>query len=662
MRILASFLCFGLALVGCGDDDGPPGDGDGGPGDDAGGADGGVEPPPEQCAAFTAPGPGPRFRDVTGGWGLGPDGLDVEAGRVSIADLDGDGYPDVVVHRGGSHDRADFTAPYDEWQYHVLMNVEAGGGRELADRTVESNYGALREPEPDTGRAAHLAVFADLDDDGDVDAYSGTYGDPTSSDTDPGDRSEILLNDGTGTFELGPRPAAIAGSEDGSRIVPTTAATLLDYDRDGLVDVFTGYWYASYGRSLWGVQDRLSRNTGGGAFEDVTDAEGLGTLGSPGERDASRPTYGVTACDVDQDGDSDLLVSAYGRQWNQLWLRQDDGFVEVGETSGFDGDERTDYSDNEFYRCFCQTTGSCDTDPPRIRCDRLLWNEGTDDQPFRLNGNTFSTACGDVDSDGDMDLYNAEIVHWHIGSSSDPSELQVNTGPDADGVPVFDRPGNDATGLSVPHVGTSWNEGGISSGLADLDNDGRMDALLGTSDYPDQRLWIYHQQPDGSFAETAVDAGVDHACAPGFGTGDLDRDGDLDLVVTSSTARDCSDRWPDGPKVRIYENVGGQDANWTQIHLEGAGAEAGGANRSAVGALVRVEAGGGTRTREVQAGYGHFGLQRDLDVTVGLGETCAIDAIEVRWPDADGTVERFEDVRANYRLVIRQGEGLTYRE
>ncbi len=656
MRFVPFFSLVLLVFsLGCsGDRRPPPADGGGDGGSDA---DAGTPPPPERCASFSAPGAGPRFTDVTAAWGVDAAGLDVLANRVSSGDLNGDGYPDVIVHRGGTHNPTDFTAEPRDYHYRVLMNVN---GDHFEDRTRESNYGATRSDPPDVGRAAHFAVYADFDDDGDVDILSGTNGDPNDPGTDPGHRTELLLNDGTGVFSLGPMSAPLAGSASGVRIVPTTSATLLDHDRDGLLDVYIGNWYAQYGRSLYGIQDELAHNVGGGAFEYQTEAAGLLTDGDVDQPDTAAPTYGVTACDVDQDGDTDLLVSAYGRRWNQLWLHEGDTYREVGAESGFAGDDDLDYSDNEFYRCYCQTTGSCSAPSPRVACDGVLWNAGVDDQPFRLNGNTFTTACADVDSDGDMELYSAEIHHWHIGESSDSAELLVNDGPNASGVPTFSRPGNATDGLEVPRVGASWNEGGIVSALADLDNDGHMDVLLGTSDYPDQALWIYRQLADGTFEDVTDASGVDHPCAPGLSLTDLDRDGDLDLLVSSSTARDCSAIWTDGPPLRVYENVSGQDANWTQLHLEGAGAAAGGANRSAVGALVKVTAGGVTRTREVQAGQGHFGLQHDLDVTIGLGDACTIDRVEIIWPDTSGSVDTFDDVMANYRLVVRQGAGLEY--
>jgi len=655
MRFTPGLIFLTLTLLGCG------GSGtrvapDGGTADaaaDSGGSDAVVPRRPDRCA------PGhtgaPVFRDVTADWDL-----DVLGGRVAVADLDGDGYVDLIVHKIGNHDRADFTADAKTWPYHILMNRDDGTGhRQFVDRTVDSNYGALRTPVAGTGRSAQFAIFADLDDDGDLDALSGTYSDRNAPDTDPGDRSEILLNDGAGNFTLEAPQAAVRGFDD-DRAVSTAAGTFLDYDHDGHLDLFMGYWYFSYGMSLYGNPDRLLRGDSTGAFSDVSLPMGLDTTGAPGTRGASRPSYGVTACDVDGDGDSDLLVSAYGRQWNQLWLNTDAGFVDVGEASGFDADPQMDYSDNEFYRCYCQTTGVCTAPAPRISCGTAGWNAGIDDQAWRLGGNSFSTSCADVTGDGLPDLYTAEIHHWHIGESSDSSQLLVNQGLNADGVPSYARPGNDATGLSVPHVGVSWNEGGIASDLADLDGDGHMDVLLGNSDYPDNRLLYYRQLPDGTFTQEAVADGLDHACAPSVVVGDLDRDGDLDVVVSSSTARDCSAAWPDGPEIHVYENTTGNQNNWTRIHLVGAGAAAGGANGSAIGARVVITAGSHTITREVQAGRGTFGMQDELDLVVGLGDACVIDSIEVHWPDASGSVQSFTDVPANYGFSLHQGGALEY--
>ncbi len=101
-------------------------------------------------------------------------------------------------------------------------------------------------------------------------------------------------------------------------------------------------------------------------------------------------------------------------------------------------------------------------------------------------------------------------------------------------------------------------------------------------------------------------------------------------------------------------NEVGQDSNWTRIRLVGGGE--GKANRSALGAVVKVTAGGRTMTQEVLGSWGHSNTQSDV-LVFGLGSACEIDSVEVRWPDADDATETYTEVRANYALEINQGEG-----
>ncbi len=82
------------------------------------------------------------------------------------------------------------------------------------------------------------------------------------------------------------------------------------------------------------------------------------------------------------------------------------------------------------------------------------------------------------------------------------------------------------------------------------------------------------------------------------------------------------------------------------------------ANTSAIGAVVRVTAGGKTQTQYVSGGYGHGNVQADLVLTFGLGATCDIDKVEVRWPDSKGTVSTYTDVLANYEVTIKQGAAM----
>jgi hypothetical protein len=91
-----------------------------------------------------------------------------------------------------------------------------------------------------------------------------------------------------------------------------------------------------------------------------------------------------------------------------------------------------------------------------------------------------------------------------------------------------------------------------------------------------------------------------------------------------------------------------------RVKLVGLGA--GHSNVSAIGARVRVTAGGVTQTMEVKGGEGIGQIQNDFVLTFGLGATCDIDQIEVRWPDSAHTTDTFKDVRANYLVTIKEGD------
>ncbi len=606
--------------------------------------------PPRVCRTPSALGGGPYFKDATAAWGLYPASLAVAGLRLASADLDGDGYPDLVVHDLGTNNRDDLTASPPKRYKKLLLNRPApGGGRRFEDVTDASGLFVLRDG-GGLGRATHFAVFGDVNNDGNLDVFTGTYvnADPGVTPKDPGDRNELLLGDGKGGFKLAPKSALWH-----KEMYSTTSAAFVDFDRDGKLDLFVGYFYEIYGL-LPANQDRLYRGNGDGTFTEVTDAVGLTTLRASGfaEGKNSRPTYGVTACDVDGDGDQDLLVSAYGRQWNMLWRNDGGTFVEVGRPSGFAADELLDYSDNEFYRCTCQQSGSCSGVPaPVIDCKGASWTPGADDQPWRLGGNTFTTLCADVDNDGDLDLFNAAIRHWHIGKSSDPSQLLRNTGE----TPLrFERPGNDALGLTRKHTVSDWNEGDISAAFFDFDGDGLQDLLLMDSDYPDTHTWLFRQRPDHTFEEISQTAGIDHDRGQELTVADFDGDGDLDVIMGTSSARGG----PAVPQVYFYENQVGARGNWLKVRLRGTGA--GGASASAIGARVIVEAGGVKQLRDVDGGHGHFGLQNDLVLHFGLGAACDVDKLEVIWPDHKGTRSTFTGVRANYAVEVRQDGALRY--
>jgi len=611
------------------------------------------------CKTPPALGEGPYFTNITVAAGMDASALDVLGNRVAIVDINEDGYPDVFLHRG-SNARDDHTLDATAWSKRVLLNTGQAGGAVFQEWTLESGYTLTRETGV-TGRVAHFAVFGDVNNDGHVDLFSGTH---LQNDVveDPGDRSEVMLGNGDGTFTLAD-PSDTTPDLD-TRRAPTSAA-FLDYNLDGNLDLFVGYDYGIYGYLSLSQQDRLFRGDGTGQFTDVTDEMGLTTVSGAYAQDRQhRPTWGVTVCDVDSDGDPDLVTSSYGRQPNMLWRNEmGTSFVNVAADVGADMDEELDYGDNVFFRCHCLDVPS-DPDcvahpgPAPWGCPAEDgWNSGSDDQPYRLGGNTFTTVCGDIDNDGDMDLYNAEIRHSWAGSSSDPSQLLLNDGAGA--AFRFERPGNAAKGLARAHPGLDWNEGDITASFFDFDNDGLLDIFLGSSDYEGNADSLFRQSHTHSFVDISEASGANHYFGNSHGVLDFDRDGDLDLIIGSSTQR-CyaSDNPPcpwRRPEVHLYRNDVGQSSNWMAIRLVGAGA--GLSNVSAVGARIMLSIGNVTQTREVGGGYGHYGLQMPFTQYFGMGGVCVADAVEIHWPNRDFAVTRIPWVPANYYITVYEVDG-----
>jgi hypothetical protein len=610
------------------------------------------------CKTPPALGEGPYFTNVSDQWLGTVDGTRMVGNVLASVDLNEDGYPDLVAHNGDRYrDRLDADPP--RRYKRVLINEAApGGGRRLVDFTDESGLTATRDAS-ELGRASGFAIFADVNNDGHLDAFTGT---PVHGDyEDHGDRSEILLGAGDGTFTLAPQ----SDTSPTGRMA-THAAAFLDYDLDGNVDVFVGNQYGTYGLLNSMEQDRLYRGDGTGAFTDVTTVTGLTTDGPLDSHDSPRPTDGVTVCDVDSDGDMDIITSSYGRTFNFLWENVNGSeFRSIGPEVGADADDNEDYSDNELFKCHCDLNPGpeCDPDPgsPRISCGPDYWNVGMDDQPWRLAGTTFSTVCGDIDNDLDLDLFEVQIRHWYHGQSSDPSGLLLNDGA-AEGW-AFERPANDDLNLERDWDRVDWNDGDFHAGFFDFDNDGRLDIYLPSGLYPGCHATLFRQQPSGMFQDVTEASGAGHYYSYGLAFADYDRDGDLDITVGSTTFRCSSDpecTWRRND-THIYRNEVGQDANWLAVRVVGAGE--GASNVAGIGARIVVTADGVSQTREVQGGYGHRGIQHNLVQYFGLGASCLAEEVTVRWPNRDFTSQTFRWVPANYFVTIDEATGaITYEE
>jgi hypothetical protein len=251
-----------------------------------------------------------------------------------------------------------------------------------------------------------------------------------------------------------------------------SSASLGDYDRDGVLDLYVGAWLKHYPDPPCD-EDYLFHNEGDGTFSDVSEVSGI--------RDVTKAAcYGVTWVDFNNDGWYDVFVSNYGRFFSFLFENKGDGtFVNVG---------------------------------PDKHLDAPLHNKP---------GNGFGADFGDLNADGYFDAFQADIAHPRYQPDSGPSSLSLNGGPDADYEFTL---ANDQLHY-VP------DEGDVDPSFIDYNNDGRLDLFV-SSLYDGHFARLYEQQEDGTLMDVTYWAGLglmantDHAWA------DYDADGKLDLVAT----------------------------------------------------------------------------------------------------------------------------------
>ena len=468
-----------------------------------------------------------------------------------------------------------------------------------------------------------------------------------------GGLSRLYHNDGQGRFtDVTAKMGLTSASGWGQGVCAA------DYDNDGFIDLFVTYW----------GQNRLYRNMGGQRFEDVTERAGL-------KQDRVRYNTGCAFLDYDRDGHADLFVANYLKF-----------------------DPRTTPKPGENPYCWYRGLPvSCG--PRGLPFDRNILYHNNGDGTFtdvsaasgiaRPEQNyALGVLTGDFNNDGLVDIY--------VACDQTPSLLYINQGNGKFTEEAVLR------GVAFDENGKAMSGMGATAG--DYDGDGWLDIFR--SNFSDERETLYHNRGAGEFDDATVAAGISRNTRyVGWGCGffDFDNDGFQDLLLVNGHA------FPEVEKLGIdirykdrailYRNLGGgkfadvslsagpgllerhsargaafgdYDNDGTievlinnqneppsllkqavrppnhWILLKLAGTRS---NRSGLGAKVRLTAGGRTQFDEVRSG-GSYLSHNDLRLHFGLGTAQRAERIEVEWPS--GARQTLRDVAADAVVTIEE--------
>jgi hypothetical protein len=414
-------------------------------------------------------------------------------------------------------------------------------------------------------------------------------------------QNRLFQNTGKGSFIDVTRAAGLGGRQAFS-----TSAVWFDFDRDGLLDLLVcNYvkWSPQYdvfcsldgtrksyctpeayrGETCW-----LFHNRGDGTFEDVTATSGI--------FDTSSKSLGVAVLDHDQDGWPDLLI-ANDTQPNKLYRNMRNGTfkdvaIEAGVAFSTDGKARAgmgvDVGDFENSGSAGLVITNFDNEMIGLykkKSQATYEDLGARTEVGRLSKHTLGFGCSflDVNLDGYLDLI---VANGHIDET----------------------------------VRLTRSEAGYA-----------------------QAPHLFLNNENDSFTDVAIDAGTDFSrpkVARGLAYGDFDRDGDLDILMTTNNGA-C----------HLFRNDQLNDNRSIRFHLVGTES-----NRDAIGATVHIAGSGLSQSRLVKSGSSYLS-QSELPLTFGVGSQRRLDQMVIAWPN--GRVEEYKNLLTGRAYNCIEGKGIT---
>jgi len=482
---------------------------------------------------------------------------------------------------------------------------------------------------------------ADYNNDGYQDIYVTYYG-----------KNILYKNNGNGTF----MNVADKTGVNGKKEKWSTSAAWADYDNDGWLDLYVvnyikfdkymnpGEFNSAYqmptnllmnSKIYTGSANILFHNNKDGTFTDVTKKAGV--------EDSAGKGLGVIFSDFDNDRDPDIYVVNDGAR-NILFLNNGNGtFTDTGGEAGVDtplsgmGVAVGDYDNDADFDIFSTY--------PANETNILYRNALNPTITYPLMPPSYLPPHGGEKLGRELIVALPKEDERLVAVSSIPTPLMGGGKGEGDKIPRF----KDVTVASGLGEDVSIGFFGWGADMFDYDNDGYPDIFVANGNpNPDfdnprttvgQRNQLFRNNGSGIFTDVSGSSGDGLKIARssrGATFGDIDNDGDIDIVVNNNNNY-----------ASVLRNDGGNSGNYLTIRLKGTKS-----NRDGIGAKVSLTAGSLVMLREVRAGSGYLS-QNDTRLHFGMDEVEKADKILIQWPS--GITQLIKDVAANQFITVTEG-------